>query len=169
MIYLIKLRVVVRLVFFFKPQRERIDAEALASRFAGTVGEDVPQVTAAISADHFHPAHAVGVIIHILHSALNALVKTWPPALRVKFAIAFKELRSAVGTGVGAIRAMAQIFSAKRPLGGFSKQHGFLFTTKVRVLFLFHGNSILKPIPKASGLQSLVKPLFSSCLWKGAK
>ena len=147
-------------MLFFKPKRKRVDAVALAGSLAGTVGENVPQVTAAISTDCFHPAHPVGVIIHILHSALNALVKTWPPALRIKFAVAFKELRTAVGTGVGAIRMMAQIFSAKRPLGGFIEKHVFLFTTKVRVLFLFHENSILKPIPKASGLQSLVKPLF---------
>ncbi len=93
-------------MLFLKTQRERIDAKALTGRFSGTVGEDVPQVSAAVGANHFNPVHTMGTVVHEFHGALNCLVKTRPTAVRLKFAAAFKELRSAIGAGVGAIDMM---------------------------------------------------------------
>jgi hypothetical protein len=129
----------------------------------------MPQVSTAIGTDNFHSVHPMGVVFYMLYGPLNALVKTWPATVRLKFAVALEELRPAIGAGVGAIGMIAQILTTERRLSGFIKEHSFLFRAKVRVLFLFHENSILNPTPKASGLQNLVKRLNQPRFWKGAK
>src|SRR5665213_1524628 len=82
---------VLGLILFRETQCRRIDAEAHTGR-RGPVGEDVPQMSMALPADHFRPRHAVRPVgLRLDFRFVRRRAEAWPARARIEFRVRLKK------------------------------------------------------------------------------
>src|SRR5205823_1563902 len=104
-----------------------IDAVAQAGGLRSVL-EDVSEMSAARTAHHFRPLHAVAAILFGLDVLFGQrLVETWPACTRFIFRAGIEHRITASDAGVDAGFFRLVIFACERRLGPFIPAHMVLF------------------------------------------
>ncbi len=150
------------LLIFREIEGSGVDAESLPGRLARAVIEDVPEVTAAGSAEDLGAPHPEGRVVVEDDIAFDRPVKTRPAAIAVELRVRREDRRATRGAGIHAALVIEIELPRKWSFGPFLTQHMVLLggevLSPVCVRFvlhvLFHGRSIPRNVRLCRAVQS---------------
>src|SRR6185295_13426695 len=105
-------------------QRDRVDAVAVAGGGAVAVGEDVPEVGAAVGAAHLDPLHPVRGVLDVLHGVGDRLVEARPAAAGVELGVGLEQHVLAGLAAVDTLGLGVGVLAHEGALGAGLAQHG---------------------------------------------